>query len=171
MADVATFGCSFFVAHDIFVFILCFIGCQAAGLLGSVASIPNIPTWYAGLRKPAFNPPNWVFAPVWTLLYSLMAISLFCVCTSETEGSRTACILFLVQLLLNTIWSFLFFKYHLLLASLLEMLLMLAVMLAFTVAAWPLSRLAALCFLPYIAWVCFAALLNAAIWRLNRVTV
>src|SRR5687767_12074060 len=84
-----------------------------AGLLGSVATRPNIATWYAALVKPSFNPPNWVFAPIWTLLYATMAYAFFRVLTSAPgAGSGRAIVLFLVQMTLNAAWSWVFFAGH-----------------------------------------------------------
>ena len=150
------------------MFLGCLLLCQAAGALGTIATIPNIPTWYATLSKPAFQPPNWLFGPVWTLLYTLMAVSLFVLIRAGRSERRTlALYMFSIQLVLNAIWSFLFFQYHLLGISLTEICLLLISLLCFCLAAWPVSRAAVYCFLPYIAWVTFATLLNASIWYLN----
>lgn len=150
------------------IFIGCLILCQAAGALGTIATIPNIPTWYASLNKPSLQPPNWLFGPVWTLLYTLMAVSLYLLIRAVPSQQRTRAIsIFAVQLLLNTIWSFLFFQFHLLGTSLGEILLLLLSMIAFCIAAWPVHRVAVYCFLPYIAWVSFASLLNGSIWYMN----
>ncbi len=150
------------------IFIGCLVLCQAAGALGTIATIPNIPTWYAALNKPSFQPPNWLFGPVWTLLYTLMAVSLFLIIKVPFSSQRSKALgLFAVQLVLNTIWSFLFFQFHMLGVSLVEILLLLASMISFCIAAWPLSRPAAYCFLPYIAWVSFASVLNGYVLYLN----
>lgn len=150
------------------IFIGCLILCQGAGALGTIATIPNIPTWYATLSKPSFQPPNWLFGPVWTLLYTLMAVSLFILIRAVPSQQRTLAIaIFAVQLLLNTIWSFLFFQYHMLGVSLAEILILLLSLIVFCVAAWPVSRVAAYCFLPYIAWVSFASVLNGCVWHMN----
>ena len=152
---------------NIGIFLVCLIGCQIAGGIGTIATIPNIPTWYTALHKPSFNPPNYLFGPVWTLLYTLMSVSLFLIIRSSHHARGRALTLFFIQLGLNTVWSFLFFQYHLLLVSLIEILIMLSAIIGFAVIAYPINRKAAYCFIPYIAWVSFASLLNAAIWYLN----
>lgn len=153
---------------NIGLFIGCLILCQAAGAIGSIATIPNIPTWYASLAKPSFQPPNWLFGPVWTILYTLMAIALYILIRSDHEDKNKALAVFAGQLILNTLWSFLFFEYHLLAISLAEILLLLATLIYFTIIVKPISRIAMYCFLPYVAWVSFASLLNASVWYLNK---
>jgi tryptophan-rich sensory protein len=152
---------------NIGIFIGCLILCQAAGGLGTIATIPNIPTWYAALHKPFFNPPNWIFGPVWTILYTLMAVSLYLIFRASHPDRSKAMALFFLQLALNAIWSFLFFQYHLLLISLIEIILMLGTIIAFTILSHSINKTASYCFIPYIAWVSFATLLNAGIWYLN----
>ena len=149
------------------LFIGCLILCQAAGGLGTIATIPNIPTWYVALHKPFFNPPNWIFGPVWTILYTLMAISLYLTFKASHPDRSKALTLFFLQLILNAIWSFLFFQYHLLLIALVEIILMLIIMIRYTVIVRRINKTANYCFIPYIAWVSFATLLNAGIWYLN----
>jgi translocator protein len=152
---------------NIGIFIGCLILCQAAGGVGTIATIPNIPTWYASLNKPSFQPPNYLFGPVWTILYTLMAVSLYCVIRSAHPRRRSALIVFFFQLILNAAWSFLFFEYHWLALSLAEILVMLASLIYFCIVVAPISRVAMYCFFPYIAWVSFATLLNASVWYLN----
>ena len=140
----------------------------AAGGIGSLATAPNIPTWYMALEKPFFNPPNWVFGPVWTLLYVLMGVSLYFVWTSRGKVSKqTAYMLFGAQLVLNALWSIVFFGLHqpwlavVVIASLL-------VTLVFTVRVFAVhSKAAAWLLVPYIAWVCFATSLNVGVALLN----
>ena len=152
---------------NISIFIGCFILCQAAGAVGMIATIPNIPTWYASLNKPSFQPPNWLFGPAWGILYTLMAISLYLVIKSSHPRRNQAIAVFIFQLILNAAWSFLFFEYHLLLASLIEILVMLVSLIYYCIVVSPISRAAMYCFIPYIAWVSFATLLNASVWHLN----
>ena len=152
---------------NVLLFIGCLILCQAAGGLGTIATIPNIPTWYVTLHKPFFNPPNWIFGPVWTILYTLMAVSLYLILKSSHPDRSKALTLFFLQLILNTVWSFLFFQYHLLLIALVEIILMLITMICYTVIVHRINKTAGYCFIPYIAWVSFATLLNAGIWYLN----
>ncbi len=139
--------------------------CLAAGALGAAVTAPAIPTWYATLAKPSFNPPNWIFAPVWTTLYVLMAIAAWLVW--RRGNARTPLTLFAVQLVLNSAWSLLFFGLHRVDLALLDIVLMLAAIAATALSFRPRSAVAALLLVPYLAWVSFATVLNFAIWRLN----
>lgn len=121
--------------------------------------------WYAGLAKPPFNPPNWVFAPVWTVLYVLIAVAGWR--TFERDRSSWPMKLWSAQLVLNFLWSPVFFAAHRIGLALLVILLLLAAILAFLVMSWRQSRMAAWLFAPYAAWVAFAAVLNGSIWLLN----
>jgi tryptophan-rich sensory protein len=139
-------------------------------VLGSLATGPNIPIWYASIAKPWFTPPNWVFPVAWTALFALMAYAFFRVLRGDpaAPGRGRAIRLFLVQLVFNAAWSYAFFGAQSPLAGLFVVAaLWLAI--AATIAAFlPLDRLAALLLAPYLAWVSFAALLNATIWAMNR---
>jgi benzodiazapine receptor len=142
----------------------------ATSILGQIATFPNLVPWYAGLVKPFFNPPNWVFAPVWTALYVLMAFAFWRVLRapiSTGNRRRSAVILFVVLLLLNAAWSWMFFWAHSLLLGLINILPQLVVTVATIMSFAQIDRFAALCLLPLIAWIAFAGLLNAAIWMLN----
>ena len=121
--------------------------------------------WYAGLAKPPFNPPNWVFAPVWTVLYVLIAVAGWR--TFERDRSSWPMKLWWAQLVLNFLWSPVFFAAHRIGLALLVILLLLAAILAFLVMSWRQNRVAAWLFAPYAAWVAFAAVLNGSIWLLN----
>lgn len=134
----------------------------AAGACGSLAP-PD--AWYAALAKPSFNPPNWIFAPVWTALFVLMAVAAWRVYLRT--GLRGAIILWAVQLLCNALWSPLFFGLHSIALALADVVLLLALVLATTIAFFARDRLAGLLMLPYVGWVSFAALLTLAIYRLN----
>ena len=120
---------------------------------------------HAGLAKPPFNPPNWVFAPVWTVLYVLIAVAGWR--TFERDRSSWPMRLWWAQLVLNFLWSPVFFAAHRIGLALLVILLLLAAILAFLVMSWRQSRVAAWLFAPYAAWVAFAAVLNGSIWLLN----
>lgn len=139
--------------------------CFGVSALGGMATRPALEEWYPALRKPAWTPPGWVFGPVWTLLYPLVALAGW---RAWREGrSRVAPLLWLAQLALNLAWPWLFFFERRPDLSLLAILL-LCVAIAATIAAfWPVHRGASLLLLPYLAWVAFAAALNHAIWRLN----
>jgi len=144
----------------------------AAAAIGSVFTFSAIPTWYAELAKPSFNPPSWVFGPAWTFLYTLMGVALFRVWnakpTASTKPRRTlAFSLFAVQLVLNALWSIVFFGPHQLGPALIVIAALWLAILACIVTFWRLERTAALLLLPYLAWVTFASVLNFEIWRLN----
>jgi benzodiazapine receptor len=138
------------------------------GSLGGLFTASEIETWYAGLNKPSFNPPSYVFAPVWTVLYILMGISFYLIWKQPVSQVRTAAVLFfLVQFVLNFFWSFIFFNQHMIAGALIEMLFM-WLFIAFTINEFrKMSKVAAWLLVPYILWVSFAAVLNFYIWRLN----
>jgi tryptophan-rich sensory protein len=143
---------------------LCF---GVAGVSGSWTA-SEIPTWYRTLTRPAIAPPNWVFAPVWTLLYALMAIAAWRVWESAPSSLRTwGLVLFLLQLALNFAWTFLFFRQHAMGAALAEVVLLWAAIGVTTLAFGRVAPVAAWLMAPYWAWVSFATVLNAAFWRAN----
>ena len=124
--------------------------------------------WYAGLRKPAWNPPNWIFGPVWTALYTLMAIAAWLVWRrGGFREQRTALSLYLLQLLFNALWTPLFFGLKYPALAFAEILLLWGALLATILAFGKAHRFAAGLLVPYLAWVTFAAALNFALWRLN----
>jgi len=136
----------------------------AAGI-GAVASI-HAAEFYAQLDKPAWAPPASVFGPVWSILYTMMGVAAWLVWRSPREGSR-ALLLFCVQLAANTLWSWLFFGWHLGALAAMEVLILL-VLIALTVRAfWPCSRWSGILLIPYLLWVTFASALTWAIWRAN----
>jgi benzodiazapine receptor len=140
----------------------------ATSVLGQIATYPNLSPWYATLAKPWFNPPNWVFAPVWTALYALMAYALWRVLRSPPSPDRgRALVLFFAQLLLNAGWSWMFFAAHSPLLGLINIVPQWLVILAAMVAFYRVDRLAGCCLVPLAAWVGYAGLLNLALWRLN----
>ena len=148
----------------------CIILCLIAGFIGSMFTTPHIPGWYAGLAKPSFSPPNWLFGPVWTALYILMGISLFLVWRAGIGERRVqvALVVFIVQLVCNGLWSFAFFGRQSPLAGLV-VIIVLWILIGITgIACAPVSRAAALLLIPYFLWVSFASILTASIWRLNR---
>ncbi|HZD88602.1 MAG TPA: TspO/MBR family protein [Pseudolabrys sp.] len=137
-------------------------------LLGQLATFPNLTPWYANLIKPPFNPPNAVFGPVWTLLYLLMAVAGWRVLRlPPSPARRTALLLFFCQLALNLAWSWMFFAAHSPLLGLIDILPQWLLIIATIAAFAPLDRAAAWCLTPLMAWVAYAAVLNAAIWWLN----
>jgi len=142
----------------------------AADAIGSLATMKAIPTWYRGLAKPSFNPPDWLFGPAWTVLYLLMAVAAFLVWKQGigTPGVKLALVAFLVQLVLNVLWSVFFFGLRSPLGGLVDIVLLWLSILATIVLFFRVSSTAGILLLPYIAWVSFAALLNAAVLRLNH---
>ena len=139
--------------------------CFAAASLGALF-LPG--EWYARLQKPAWNPPNWIFGPVWTVLYTIMAIAAWLVWrVGGFARQRTALLLFLLQLFFNALWSPLFFGLHLPGFAFADLLLLWLALLATIVAFWRARRVAGVMLLPYLAWVTFAGALNLALWRLN----
>jgi tryptophan-rich sensory protein len=140
--------------------------------LGSIAGIYTaeaIPEWYASLNKPSFNPPNWVFGPVWTSLYLLMGISLFMIWKQNASKERNlAVFIFLLQQLLNFGWSFIFFYFNRIGLALLEIMLLWISIIVMMVSFYKIKPLAAYLNIPYLLWVSFAAILNLAYFFLNR---
>lgn len=140
----------------------------AVAALGSLATTPKIPTWYAGLVKPSFTPPNSVFPIAWIILYALMALSLWRLweATASPDRSR-ALALSGAQLAVNLAWSWVFFGAQSLAGGLIVILALDALMLAALLASWQVDRIAGVALLPYLGWILFATTLNAAILQLN----
>jgi tryptophan-rich sensory protein len=135
--------------------------------LGQLATFPNLP-WHAGLVKPSFNPPNWVFGPVWTTLYALMAFASWRIWRlPPSPARRTALLLFYAQLALNIAWSWMFFASHSPILGLVNIIPQFLLIVATINAFRPLDRLATWCLVPLAAWVAYAGALNYAIWSLN----
>lgn len=140
-----------------------------AGGISSLFTTPAIPTWYATLVRPDIAPPSWVFGPVWTTLYLLMGIAAFFVWRKgrHHHAGRVALGLFLVQLALNALWSFIFFGLQNLPGAFVEIVLLWVMIVATMRAFAHVSRTAAWLLAPYLAWVTFAAYLSHAFWQLN----
>ncbi len=142
--------------------------CFAAAGIGSLATTPQVPGWYASLAKPTWTPPGWIFGPVWTLLYLMMAVAAWLVWRQAGfAGAKLPLTLFAIQLALNSVWSVLFFGLQNPGAAAVEIVLLWAVILATLVTFWRRSRVAGGLLAPYLAWVSYAAVLNVAIWRMN----
>jgi len=141
----------------------------SASFAAQIATYPNLAPWHASLVKPAFNPPNWIFAPVWTILYALMAFAVWRILRLPLTSAarRFALTLFFVQLTLNAAWSWMFFGANSPLLGMINIVPQLIVILAAVVAFRRLDKVAAWCLVPLAAWVAFASVLNIAIWRLN----
>ncbi|KPM46851.1 TspO/MBR family protein [Jiulongibacter sediminis] len=150
------------------IFILCLAIPLAIGGLSGFATVTGIDSWYSSINKPSFNPPNWIFAPVWTTLYALMGVSLFIVWQSPASQFRTnALIIFGIQLFLNFCWSFLFFYFESPGLALVEIVFLWASILMMIFYFIKVKPIAGYLQIPYIIWVSFASILNAAIWHLN----
>jgi benzodiazapine receptor len=159
-------------AASIGVFLSLVCVCYGVAGVGAFFTAPEIATWYAALAKPSFNPPNWIFAPVWTALYGFMAIAAWLVWRTPKLGvtaasRRAGLILFVIQLCLNALWTPLFFRFHQLLAALIVIVFLWVAIVLATVRFWQVDRLAGVLMLFYLAWVSFATALNFEIYRLN----
>ncbi|HVF86540.1 MAG TPA: TspO/MBR family protein [Pyrinomonadaceae bacterium] len=143
--------------------------CFVVAGLGALSTNPSIDNWYAPLAKPSWNPPNWVFGPVWTILYLMMAIAAWLVWRRKGSVAAAAVplALFAVQLALNALWSYLFFGLHRPDLAFAEIVLLWAAILATLLAFRRVMPLAGWLLLPYLLWVTFAAFLNFTIQRMN----
>lgn len=143
--------------------------CQLAGIIGSFFTSSSVSTWYEELNKPSFNPPSWVFSPVWITLFLLMGVAFYIVwCKGiKSINSKIAVTLFGFQLGLNTLWSILFFGLRSPLASFIEILFLWIAILLTIIYFYKLSKPAAYLMIPYILWVSFAAILNFSFVILN----
>lgn len=139
------------------------------GWIGSLFTAPAIPVWYNSLVKPTLNPPNWIFAPVWTLLFILMGVAAFLVWRKglKKKEVKLALAIFVFQLFLNSFWSMLFFGMHNILVSFTEILSLWFAIMALLLAFYQVSRAAAYLIVPYVLWVSFAVYLNYAILQLS----
>ncbi|MDH7476053.1 MAG: tryptophan-rich sensory protein [Microgenomates group bacterium] len=155
---------------NIFQLFLSIVICLLAGFIGSFFTTQYVPTWYAQLNKPPFNPPNWIFAPVWTTLFILMGIALYLVLNKglKKKQNREAILLFGIQLIANVLWSFLFFTLQLPLYAFLEIIILWLLILVTIIRFYKISKLAGWLLIPYLFWVSFASILNLAIYLLNR---
>jgi benzodiazapine receptor len=151
-------------------FIICLAVTFTPAVIGSLFTRQAISDWYVYLNKPSFTPPDWLFGPVWTLLYLLMAVSAFLVWQKglANPAVKIALALYLLQLILNGLWTPLFFGAELLLAAFCEIVLLWVAIVLTILAFARVSTLAAVLLLPYIGWTSFAAVLNFSIWLLNR---
>jgi len=157
-------------SSDIIRLIVSILVCEGAGVIGSIFTVRAIPTWYTTLKKPAFTPPNQAFGPVWLTLYLLMGIAIFLVWRHglTESGALTAFIIFWVQLVVNILWSVVFFGFKSLVGGVVVIIILWILILATILSFWGVSNLAGGLLLPYIVWVSIASYLNVGIWRLNR---
>ena len=149
--------------------VLCIAVPLIIGIIGSVFTMPEVGNWYAGLLKPSFNPPAWIFGPVWTLLYILMGISLWLVLRDgmSSRPVQQAVALFAVQLGLNLAWSILFFGMHLIFVAFIEILILFAFIAATAFTFKKINPTAGWLFVPYLCWTAFASILTGTLWLLN----
>lgn len=141
--------------------------CQMAGIIGSIFTMPSIPTWYASLSKPWFSPPNWLFGPVWITLFTLMGISLYLIWDKGLKSVKIPLTIFGVQLILNIVWSFLFFGLESPFIAFIEIIILWISIALTIISFYRVSKKAGLILLPYIIWVSIATALNYYIWILN----
>jgi len=155
---------------DIARLIISIVVCEGAGAIGAIFTTPAIPTWYAGLKKPAFTPPNSVFGPIWITLYLLMGVAVFMVWREglNQEGVTIAFTVFWIQLALNVLWSVIFFGLKSLLGGMVVIFLLWIAILVNIIMFFGVSPIAGGLLIPYIIWVTIAANLNVQIWIRNR---
>lgn len=142
--------------------------CLGAGGLGAIATTPEIDGWYKTIEKPSWNPPGYVFGPVWTALYIMMGVAAWLVWKREGfKKAKVPLVLFTVQLLLNVVWSWIFFNLHQPGWAFVEIVVLWIAIVATTVAFFKRQKIAGWLMMPYLAWVSFASVLNFTIWQLN----
>jgi benzodiazapine receptor len=145
--------------------------CLLVGYFSGMVTRDSITTWYPTLVKPSFNPPNWVFAPVWTILYIMMGVAggmVWNKLEQDPENVKKAFTFFIIQLALNAAWSVIFFYFHNPFLALIEVILFWLLIFETHIQFKKIDKTAGLLFIPYLAWVSFATVLNASIWWLNR---
>lgn len=155
---------------DFFKLLISVLACELIGLLSTPFTIASIPAWYAGLIKPSFSPPNWIFAPVWTILYFLIGISVFLVWKKGIKNKeiKIAIYYFSAQLFFNFLWSVIFFGLHQPLFAFIDIIALLIAIVLTMIKFNRISKTALYLLIPYLLWVSFAAVLNGAIVLLNR---
>ena len=157
--------------NKILMLIISVMICQLAGIIGSLFTFNSVKTWYLTLTKPSFNPPSAVFGPVWTILFLMMGIALFLVWQKglDAPGVKVALLIFAAQLILNILWSIIFFGLKLPLFAFIEIVILWIFILLTIINFYRISHPAGLILIPYILWVSFASVLNFAIFLLNKV--
>jgi len=142
---------------------------EGAGLIGSFFTAKSVSSWYLAINKPSWNPPSWVFGPVWTVLYALMGWAAFLVWKEKSAPfAKAALWLYGIQLILNILWSILFFGLKNPSLAFGEIIILLVFIALTTFLFWKTNSLSGALMLPYLAWVVFACFLNYSIWQLNR---
>lgn len=153
-----------FIAPVLFI-----VASQLAGFVGSFFTVTNVGSWYETVNKPSFNPPNWIFGPVWITLYFLMGIAAYLVWKhwSANKDAKTATIFFFVHLVFNALWSLLFFGLQNPKLAFFEIIVLWLMILTLIKIYYGINKVAAYLLVPYLLWVSFASILNFYIWRLN----
>ncbi len=145
--------------------------CEIIGALGTIFTSPNIPTWYASLAKPFFSPPNWLFAPVWTILFLMMGVSIYLLLENKEKKLKAkrkiAVVLFVIQFALNVLWSYLFFGLKNPLLGFIGIIVLWIFILATIISSYKVDKKAAYLLVPYLLWVTFASVLNFSVLILN----
>lgn len=156
-------------SHQAVALIVFLALCFGAAALGGAATYPRIEDWYTDLAKPPWTPPGWLFGPVWTALYTCMAVAAWIVWRQKgTAAAQVPLIVFGIQLALNVAWSWLFFGLQSPGLAVIDIFLLLAAIIATLIAFWRRSVIAGALLVPYLGWVGFASALNVAIWWMNR---
>jgi tryptophan-rich sensory protein len=151
-----------------FRFIVSLVICQLAGFIGGAFTAPAITGWYAALEKPSFSPPNWIFSPVWIILFLLMGVTLYILWQNmQKTEAKIAMVFFIIQLALNILWSALFFGLKWPMVAFFEIIVLWVFILLTMIKSSRVSKTTVYLLLPYILWVNFAAVLNFFLWRLN----
>lgn len=155
--------------HPTVKFIFSILIAQLAGVIGSLFTASTVSTWYAGLAKPTFNPPGWVFGPVWFVLYTFIGVALYLIWRRGLDKKHTRFVFsfFIVHLVINTLWSIVFFGLQNILMALIVIVVLWCMILGLILWSWKINRWASYLLIPYLAWVSFATLLNFSIWKLN----
>lgn len=155
-------------SRDVFGLAVFLLVCFAVSGIGAAITATSVGSWYQTLQKPSFNPPDWVFAPVWTTLYVLIAIAGWRAWRrAQTKATSIALAVFAAQLALNLAWSLIFFGLQQIALALVEIVILLLAIVANTILFWRIDRWAGVLFVPYMVWVAFASVLNASLWWLN----
>jgi tryptophan-rich sensory protein len=153
---------------DIVKLVLSLGVCQVAALIGTVFTVSSIPDWYAALNKPFFNPPDWLFAPAWTILYILMGLALYLIWRApKVKHTNEALMLFGAQLTFNVIWSIVFFGFKSIMGGVLSIIILLLLILLTIFQFYKVDKNAAYLMMPYLLWVGFATILNVSILLMN----
>lgn len=150
--------------------IISIVICQLAGVIGSFFTMDAIPVWYETLAKPSFNPPSWLFGPVWIFLYLLMGIALFLIWKEDLKNKevKTAFTVFIIQLIFNASWSIVFFGMRSTAGGLIVIIILWILILISILKFMKISKTAGILLIPYLLWVTFAAILNYSIYNLNQ---